>query len=52
MQKIYNIIGDQRNEQIKYKAALGATFQAVKTGQDPIGYLINLKELFLSNQYE
>ena len=31
MHKIYNLIVGQTNEQLKQKAVLGATFQAVKT---------------------
>ena len=30
MQKIYNIVVDHTNEQLQYKAASDATFQAVK----------------------
>ena len=50
--KIYNIIVDQTTEQLQEKAASDSTFQAVKTGREPIGYLIILKKLYLSNQYE
>ena len=44
MHKIYNTIVDQTNEQLQEKA--------VKTEQDPIGYLMILKSLCLSNQSE
>ena len=52
MHNIYNPILDQTNEQLQEKAASDATFQAVKTEQDPIGYLMILKSLCLSNQSE
>ena len=42
----------QTNEQLQEKAASDATFQAVKTDQDPIGYLMILKKIFFSNQLE
>ena len=45
MQKIYNLIVGQTNEQLQEKAASDATFQAVKTDQDPIGYLMILKRI-------
>ena len=38
------------NEQLQEKAAPDATFQAVKTDRYPIGYLIILKKICLSNQ--
>ena len=50
MQKIYNIIVGQMNEQLQKKAASDATFRAVKIYWDPIGYLLILKRLWLSNQ--
>ena len=40
----------QTNEQLQEKAASDATFQAVKTYQDPIGYLMILKRICFSNQ--
>ena len=46
MQKICNLIVGQTNEQTKEKAAPDATFQAVKTDQYPIGYLMILKIIF------
>ena len=50
MHKIYNINLAQTNKQLQEKAASGATFQAVNTDQDPIGYLIILKRIsFLNN---
>ena len=52
MQKIYNLIVGQKNEQLQEKAALDATFQTVKTDQDPIGYLLILKKICFSNQSE
>ena len=52
MHKIYNIIVGQTNEQLQDKAASDSTFQAVKTDQDPIGYLMILKSIWLSNQSE
>ena len=48
----YNIIVVQKNEQLQEKAALDVTLQAIKTGRDPIRYLMILKKLYLSNQYE
>ena len=36
MHKIYNLIVVQKNKQLKDKAVLDATFQAVKTGRDTI----------------
>ena len=45
MHNIYNLIVGQTNEQIQEKAALDATLQAVKTDQDPIGYLMILKRI-------
>ena len=50
MHKIYKIIVGNKNEQIQDKAALDATLQAVKTGQDPIDYLMILKKLCYSNK--
>ena len=52
MHKIYNLIVGQTNKQIQEKAASDATFQAVKTDQDPIVYLIILKMICFSNQSE
>ena len=37
MHKIYNMIVGKKNEQLQEKAASDATFQVVKSGQDPIG---------------
>ena len=45
MQKIYNLIVGPTNEELQEKAARDATFQVVKTDQDPIGYLIILKRI-------
>ena len=50
MHNIYNIIVVQPNNQIQEKAASDATFQAVKTGRENIGYLKILKKLCFSNQ--
>ena len=50
MHKIYNMIVGQTNEQLQEKAASDATFQAVKTDQYPIGYLMILKRICFSNQ--
>ena len=52
MHKIYNLILGQKKEQLQEKAALEATFQAVKTDRDPIGYLIIQKRICFSNKYE
>ena len=52
MNKTYNIIVGQTNKQLQYKAAPDATFQAVNTEQDPIGYLMILKRICFSNQSE
>ena len=52
MHKIYNIIVGQTNKQLQEKVASEATFQTVKTDKDPIGYLMILNRIFLSNQYE
>ena len=52
MHKIYNLIVAQKNEQLQDKTAPDATFQAVKTDQYPIGYLMVLKKICLSNQSE
>ena len=46
MQKIYNLFVSQTNEQLQEKSASDATFQAVKTDQDPIGYLMILKRIW------
>ena len=45
MHKIYNLLVGQTNEQLQEKAASEDTFQAVKTDQDPIGYLMILKKI-------
>ena len=45
MHKIYNLIVGQTNKPLQEKAASDATFQAVKTDQDPIGYLMILKRI-------
>ena len=45
MQKIYNIVVVQMNEQLEEKATSYATFQAVKTDRDLIGYMMILKRL-------
>ena len=50
MHEIYNLIVGQTNEQLQEKAALEAAFQAIKTDQDPIGYLMILKMICFSNQ--
>ena len=50
MHKIYNLIVGQTNEQLQEKSALDATFHAVKTDPDPIGYLMILKKICFSNQ--
>ena len=52
MQKIYNIILGQTNEQLQDKAASDTTLQAVKTDRDPIVYLMILKSICFSNQSE
>ena len=49
--KIYNLIVGQTNEQVPEKAASDATFQAIKTDRDPIGYLMIMKRICFSNQY-
>ena len=50
MHKIYNLIEGQKNEQQQEKVESYATFQAVETERDPIGYLMILKRLWFSNQ--
>ena len=45
MHKIYNIILVQTNMQLQKKEELGANFQTIKTGRDPIGYLMIPKKL-------
>ena len=50
LHKIYNLILGQKKEQLQEKAALDATFQAVKTDRDPIGYLMIPKKICFSNQ--
>ena len=52
MHKIYNLIVGQTNEQVEEKAASDATFWAVKTDRDLIGYLVILKRMCFSNQSE
>ena len=52
MHNIYNLIAVQTNEQLHENAASDTTFQAVNSVQDPIGYLMILKKLCFSNQYE
>ena len=52
MHKIYNLIVGQTNKQSQEKAALEVNFQAVKTYQYLIGYLMILKRLCLSNNYD
>ena len=52
MHKIYNLIVVQKNEQSQENPASDVTFQAVKTDQDPIGYLITLKRICFSNKSE
>ena len=42
MHNIYNLNLVQTNEQLQEKAASDATFKAVKTYQDPIGFLMIL----------
>ena len=49
---IYNLLVVQTNEQLQEKIASDATFQAVKTDQDTIGYLMILKRIYFSNQSE
>ena len=50
MHKIYNLIVVQTNEQLQEKAAIDATFQAVKYDRYQIGYLMILSRLCLSNK--
>ena len=52
MHKIYNLIVGQTNKQLQEKAASDATFQAVNTDRDPIGYLMILKRVCFSNKSE
>ena len=52
MHKIYNILVYQTKDQLHDNLASKATFQVVKTGRYPIGYLIILNNIFFSNQYE
>ena len=52
MHKIYNLILGQTNEQLQDKSTPDATFHAVKTDRDPIGYLMILKRICFSNQSE
>ena len=46
MHKIYNIIVGKKNKQLQKNETSDATFQVVKTGWDPIGYLMILKKLW------
>ena len=50
--KIYNILVGQTNEQFQDKATSDTTFQEVKSGRYPIGYLMILKKIWFSIQYE
>ena len=52
MHKIYNLNVGQPNKQLQEKAASDATFQAVNTDQDLIGYLMILKKICFSYGYE
>ena len=52
MHKIYNLVVGQTKEKLQDKAASESSFRAVKTDQYPIGYLMILKRLCFSNQYE
>ena len=52
MHNIYNITVGHTNYKIKKKAVSDATFWAVKTGRDAIGYFIILKKLFFSKKSE
>ena len=52
MHNIYSLIVGQTNKQLHKKVALESTTQAVKTGQEPIGYIMIPKKLFFSNQYD
>ena len=47
---MYNLMVGQTNKKLQEKAVPDATLQAVNTVQDPIGYMIILKKLCLSNQ--
>ena len=44
--KIYNFIVIQTNNKLQKKAASDATFQEIKTDQDPIVHLMILKKIF------
>ena len=46
MLKIYNIIVVQTNEKLQDEAVSSATFQVVKTGWYPIGYLMVLNMIW------
>ena len=50
IQNIYKNILGNTNKQLQEKYAWDATLQAVKTGRDPIGYLMITKNLCFSNQ--
>ena len=52
MHNIYNLIVGNTNGKLQEKLASDATFQAVKTGRDPIRYLMILKKICFLNQYE
>ena len=52
MQKIYNMIVGQTNEQLQEKAASDTTLQGVKTDRYPIAYLLILKKICFSDQSE
>ena len=52
MHKIYNVMVREKNEKLQEKTASDATFQAVKTDRDSIGYLMILKKICFSNQSE
>ena len=47
MHNIYNIIMGKANYQLQEEEASDDIFQAVKSGQDPIGYLMILKKICL-----
>ena len=52
MHNIYNLIIGQTNKKIQEKASSDAAFQVINTYQDPIGYLMILKNICFSNQLE
>ena len=49
MHEIYNLIVDQINKQLQENAVLDATFQVLKTDQEPIGYLMILNRIYFTN---